>query len=482
MKSSQKAFTIAELVVVIIILAILTTLWFVSFSWYSSWVRDSNRIAQLTGISTSLGVYNIKNFLPLPDNYILLEVNWEDIWYQWFAWNDLLEEIDYKKWWKDPKDDKYYTYYVTKKRSSFQLLWFLSSDKSISWLNFTNKSYWYTVDYTNRIPYLEGKRLWILVEPVTNIPIQEIESLIATKKLDLGITTDIYKAYLNNDDTVEWDFTVLSELKISTLVWGKWCTWEGGVILCDYDYPDYITLVWDDILWRTWTDLSIARYCNDYRNPTWLYKYTGDIWDWVYWVDPALNWTWFKVWCDMTTDWWGWTYATMIADTVEQNLFDLWNTSKITSLTSSISDKWQIDDIWREAWDKDIMLKCLTDKVNEMQQYEIPFIIYWFKYADIWDLTKNNKEGNQLSSINLTAKWNWNTYTLDRNYWDSWTAESHYFTINWDSWSSWRLFVILDWNKLKFKNSYYPNSPAYDNSWDDEEVLSSTTYCMTAIR
>ncbi len=40
-----KAFTLVELIVVITILAILSTIGFVSYSWFSSKARDSSRLA-----------------------------------------------------------------------------------------------------------------------------------------------------------------------------------------------------------------------------------------------------------------------------------------------------------------------------------------------------------------------------------------------------------------------------------------------------
>jgi len=101
------------LIVVISILAILSTIGFVSFSWYLSGARDTNRIVQLESISEWLQKYKINNRLPKPDNSIEIKVDWELIWHQWYVWKNVLETIDYTEKGIDPKDGTYFSYYLT---------------------------------------------------------------------------------------------------------------------------------------------------------------------------------------------------------------------------------------------------------------------------------------------------------------------------------------------------------------------------------
>ena len=152
-------FTLVELIVVITIVGILSTVGFVSYSWYLTWARDSNRYSQLTKLSDSLQTYAATKSLPLPDDYIEITSSGSEntIAYQGYVWNDVLETIDYTNGWKDPKDDSYFTYYLTKDRKKLQLLALM--EEEIVRSSLTNNSY--AVDYENRSPVVYWNKLWV---------------------------------------------------------------------------------------------------------------------------------------------------------------------------------------------------------------------------------------------------------------------------------------------------------------------------------
>lgn len=125
MKNLQKAFTLVELLVVIIILTILATIGFVSLSGYTQNTRDSVRLSDLSSATKQLIIYQTKNnSLPIPQdvkNVIFSDgVNTKNISAQGsfgifqsnFVW---ISEI------KDPSTQEYYSYWITNNGNAFQL-------------------------------------------------------------------------------------------------------------------------------------------------------------------------------------------------------------------------------------------------------------------------------------------------------------------------------------------------------------------------
>ncbi len=219
-RNFSPAFTLVELIVVITIIGILSTVWFVSYSNYLTWARDSNRYSQLTKLSDSLQVYATTKSLPLPDDYIEITASWATnvIAYQGYVGTDVLETIDYTNGGKDPKDDSFYTYYLTKDRKSLQLMALMEEAGSVANNRISNTTF--AADYSSRFPKVYGKKLWILVswEDVTlNVPAQEVPINIANWSLDIVFTSNNYISFIDNNNVISWTWTSLSILKHSPL-------------------------------------------------------------------------------------------------------------------------------------------------------------------------------------------------------------------------------------------------------------------------
>lgn len=239
--TKQKAFTLVELIVVVTILAILATIGFVSYSSYLTGVRDTNRLAQLVSISDWLELYRTKNNLPLPDYNVEVQANGTIIAYQWYAGSNTLETIDFTKWWKDPRDDSYFSYYLTKDRKYFQLMWFLEESENLSTINWIKNSLisqTHAVNYIDRIPTVYGKKLWILTD-VNNTPIQEVSTITSAGLLDVLTTTDTYKAYFKDNNIFE----------------GTWAELEAKIQLhINYNSKFSPKSVWGLFMWFDATD------------------------------------------------------------------------------------------------------------------------------------------------------------------------------------------------------------------------------------
>lgn len=138
-----KAFTLVELIVVITILAVLSTIAYTSFQWYSQSARDSTRIANLRLIEKALSIYVTTNsFFPEPSNSQNITINnWWIVnlrkrWTVWESVNRVLKTLSEIP--KDPITWDEYWYALTLNRKQYELRWYLES--SISNKN-TNISY-----------------------------------------------------------------------------------------------------------------------------------------------------------------------------------------------------------------------------------------------------------------------------------------------------------------------------------------------------
>lgn len=228
---TKKAFTLVELIVVVTILAILATIGFVSYSWYISWVRDVNRIASLTSIADGMELYRTTNDLPTPDKYINIFADTKQIATQWYAGKSVLQTISYTKNGKDPKDDTYFSYYLTEDKKYYQLVAFLENQENLESASISNINQTFANDYSQRYPKVYGNKLGILLSQ-DNTPIQEVQEVKDEWKIDVeNVGTQTYTSYLDDNLYASWEdvnYEKLSELSKS---WGKFWTVEDNQIV-----------------------------------------------------------------------------------------------------------------------------------------------------------------------------------------------------------------------------------------------------------
>ncbi len=190
---NKKAFTLVELIVVITILAILWTIWFISLQWYSSEARDSKRITDLWQIRTGIQVYQAKEWVvPEPDETKTIIWSWTtNLVIQWYAWTWTLRNIKVNDDAKDPLEENYYTYTTNWSKTKFQLLTLLENNNT-AYNNVIPTTY---ANYETRESYSIWDQLWTLLEPTTNIPLQELWN-----DIDLSVDTTEYSAVFNKND------------------------------------------------------------------------------------------------------------------------------------------------------------------------------------------------------------------------------------------------------------------------------------------
>lgn len=433
-------FTIVELIVVITILAILWTIWFVSYVWHVSTTRDANRVSQVQIISQAID-WNTKWRAPMPDSKVTIYASGTIIWYQWYAWEQVLSEIWVKDWWKDPSDGTYYTYIVDKRQKYAQILTFLENEEnetSFRWL-ITKAN---ATDYSDRIPKTYWSKLWVMVESWSNTPIQEIWTL-QTSWLDVVTTLSSYTAYITSDKTISWTGKVLQKLQQSILY--KW-VWYGAPVEC----PEwFIRIPWNPDFNQPW--FCVMKYEATYTDAI---TPTSDVWwvDWntikyVSWKIPVSK-AWLYPIADISQSWaidacksmWDW-YHLITNDewmTIARNIEQVWL-------------NWSLNGVW-SGW----LYRWITWE--------------WNSNSSFWCATKNSNWSHTRTYVSTslnsdTTKW-WSTKQSDcdskrqlqlSNWeiiwdlaWNVWEHVNGANTLN----SIWTDFATMQWNVCWWNNRY----------------------------
>lgn len=119
----RSGFTLVELIIVISIIAILSTLAFISLWDYLKNARDSKRMAVVENISKWLEAFQIQSGnYPKPDDSFSLKANGELLWYQWFIWEWVSNIIKIKTPPLDPSLDEKYIYSTNNIQTNYQIL------------------------------------------------------------------------------------------------------------------------------------------------------------------------------------------------------------------------------------------------------------------------------------------------------------------------------------------------------------------------
>jgi len=498
-------FTLVELIVTIVILAILWAIAFISFQWYSKNSRDSARIADINMLQKWLGIFVVEKwFYPDPDNSANITYSWWLAWIEWTIWDNVIKNIDnVSKKTTDPLTGNEYTYSITSKKTEYQI-WAIKESQIAKVDNSINKTYAADLKQANALVvwnynwYILKVNTWwtdyILAMPTiitSNILETDLISQIDNKLLVYDNYSNIPHSYNTMWTIMTWwfDYDVqnpvvyawnLQELTSSwvlkeELINDLKTVYEATGLNSSTDYQELLTIDTEDtnqeilfadkILYNkttvSLTNSSTSNLTEQYpflSSLTWWTIYaiwrdsSGNIFAWWYFISTIVIWTW----------------------TVSTNWQADWFVVKYNASWSILWGKtfWWTDQEWMKSlaldsnWNVYVWWSILSSTITI---WSTTLTNIWWRD---WLVVKYDTNGNFMWAKNVWWTANDNIYALkwDNNgnmylWWD------FYLALQWTSLSSswW-----TDWFLIKIDNNL-TNLWAKKVWWSSVEVINSIT-------
>ncbi|MDD3303009.1 MAG: prepilin-type N-terminal cleavage/methylation domain-containing protein [Candidatus Gracilibacteria bacterium] len=211
MVQKKQAFTLVELIVTIVILAILGAIAFINFGGYSRNTRDSARIADINLVQKGLAIFMTKTgFYPTPDNSQTITYNGGSAWIEGIIGENVIKNVQsVSKKPIDPLTSDEFTYSITMGKTEYQIG--AISESTILGSNGINQSYAADISKSKALirgTYNEkflrvqtGSIQQLLVMPsiiVTDIGDPDLTRLIQNKKVVYNNYDNIPHSYNHN--------------------------------------------------------------------------------------------------------------------------------------------------------------------------------------------------------------------------------------------------------------------------------------------
>jgi prepilin-type N-terminal cleavage/methylation domain-containing protein len=234
MNKQKQAFTLVELIVVITILAILWTIAFISLQWYSKDARDSIRISDTSNMKTSLELFHLDSGkYPLPDDYWTFTYWWNDLFYQWYFWDSVVQGLsrNITEVPLDPLTAKKYIYSVANNKNELEILSLLEWDSlTLNTLLQTNAASIVV------LPKITWNYNSLFIKTVDNIV--PIPSIITSEELASGASNILTQARLESI-IINWWENIPNNWNVVSNTWAlTWLVLTSALNNLDKDSTD----------------------------------------------------------------------------------------------------------------------------------------------------------------------------------------------------------------------------------------------------
>ncbi|EKE28768.1 MAG: hypothetical protein ACD_3C00017G0001 [uncultured bacterium (gcode 4)] len=482
--NKNNAFTLVELIVVIVILAILATIAFLSFSSQSWSARDSTRLTDISSIKKSVEMYNVKSWTyPNPDSPITYTFSGWIVWNQWIMWESAIKLIKppLSKKVTDPLKGSEYDYSLASNKREYQVAWNFENPTSLersynpfdsSVLNPQLSALWWT--WTN--VYISWNYNWVLLKVFTwstyyFVPTPTLFWLNANWTWSMIYDNTFWSGkdilpWVNNvaifdsskvystwsDNLWSTDISdMMNTVKAAYLTWNVTtpavqaivnATWSDLIYiwiwLLENNLGGWVSGGWN---WGTDTTIIISTWstsakpwlnCLDIKN-AWAES------DWIYWIKPDTNPS-YQVYCDMTTDWGGWTLVGYAWD----------NTWGFPNLSTTVWTYSWTNRIWKWTIPSAVSIAKNSTKMAIWFSTSTNFNWNMWAYNDVVSITIPNpaivtfSPWSNWACTTVSAKRLRPVWSIKKCVWD-WVWDWNSINDCWSSWSTPALFAESLW-------------------------------------
>lgn len=391
---NNNGFTLVELIIVITILAILSTIAFVNFSWYVSESEDTKNLVEINQLEKWIWIYLVSNnVLPKPKNEFTYNA-WLNKIYSGDIDNELMSL--FKINWSNNS----YKYSIFNNWEYFQVWWFINKDISYNFIPKTYASADYAVVKWN---YLFNPTVPSLLISSWSNNIYNSDNCFLVN----GQVNNIDWSCLKKSDLNLWQFD-------KSLIW----YWDmESYYHASYSWASNVLFL-KDLSWNNY-DMYMYKFNSTKNDPvsilntsSWSIFFQDDNWVWI-----KFDWSNFKYWFT----------------TIEKNKSFDYNWRKVKPIPWNIIFKsTENQDTNINKWISAITLFDYSPIANWNKR------IFWFNINNSFDI----KTWDTLKVVDTSFyRISWNNiqkHITPYNDWNAWTSY-----IYWDVWC-WNLNLTLD--------------------------------------